>query len=74
LSAYFFETIKEVLHDLGTGVFYEEAFKRLVKKGIEINYSTTGGLPWIEIDTPQDLRIAKVDIAPKIRDIGGKLI
>lgn len=60
-----FNAIKEVLQDKGSGVFYEEAFKRLIKKGVKINYTTTNGYPWIEIDTPQDLKVAEV-IAQKM--------
>jgi|Deesub1362A_J573_1020465.scaffolds.fasta_scaffold09181_1 choline kinase len=65
-TSIFFDAIKEVLRDQGAGVFYEEAFKRLIEKGFPIKYSTTGGYPWIEIDTPQDLRTAEADIAPEI--------
>jgi|Deesub1362A_J573_1020465.scaffolds.fasta_scaffold00051_141 choline kinase len=62
----FYEVLSEVIADEGKGVFYEEVFKRLIDMGYEVNYTTTGGLPWIEIDTPRDLKTAEADIAPDI--------
>jgi len=65
-TSLFFNIIKEVLRDKGTGVFYEEAFKRLIEKGIKVKYTTTNGYPWIEIDTPEDLRKAEAEIASEM--------
>ncbi len=62
----FFYALNEVLLELGEGVFYEEAFRRLIDKGVEVSYATTGGLPWIEIDTPSDLKTAEAEIAPEV--------
>ncbi|WP_457554816.1 phosphocholine cytidylyltransferase family protein [Candidatus Pyrohabitans sp.] len=62
----FFAALEEVLEELGTGVFYEEAFRRLIESGVPVRYTTTGGLPWIEIDTPEDLEEAEMEIAPGI--------
>ncbi len=65
-TSVFFSALNEVLLELGTGVFYEEAFRRLIEKDVGINYATTGGFPWIEIDTPNDLKTAEAEIAPEI--------
>jgi choline kinase len=65
-TARFFNALSEVLAELGSGVFYEEAFKRLIEKGVAVGYVTTGGFPWIEIDTSEDLRQAEAEVAPEI--------
>ncbi len=62
----FFECVKEVLDEKGSGVFYEEAFKKFIEKEDSLRYITTCGHAWIEIDTPEDLRRAEEEIAPKI--------
>ena len=31
---------------------------------------STGGLPWIEIDFPQDLQAAESEVLPRIRSLG----
>jgi choline kinase len=33
--------------------------------------ASTGGLPWIEIDFPQDLQAAESEVLPRIRRLGG---
>jgi choline kinase len=65
-TSVFFDALNEVLLELGSGVFYEEAFRRLIENGVPVSYTTTGGLPWIEIDTPHDLKTAEAEIAPEI--------
>ncbi len=62
----FFKCVEEVIYEKGSGVFYEEAFRRFIKKKNNLRYKTTNGYAWIEIDTPEDLMKAEKDIAPKI--------
>ncbi len=66
-SNIFFESIEKVIKGKGVVVFYEEAFQNLIKNGHTIYYQSTGGLPWIEIDTPADLQKAK-EIAPMVKN------
>lgn len=66
MSKLFFEILEKTIKEKGTGVFYEEAFQGVIDDGREVCYESTKGLPWIEIDTPEDLRIAREEIAPKI--------
>ena len=65
-SGRFFESVEKTIKEKGTGVFYEEAFQTMIDDGDDLHYESTNGLPWIEIDTPEDLRVAQEDIAPKI--------
>lgn len=62
----FFRCVEEVLREKGSGVFYEEAFKKFIEKENNLRYRTTSGYAWIEIDTPEDLIKAEREIAPKI--------
>lgn len=66
MSKLFFEILEKTIKEKGTGVFYEEAFQGVIDDGHEVCYESTKGLPWIEIDTPEDLRIAREEIAPRI--------
>ncbi len=65
-SEEFFKALEEALEELGHGVFYEEAFRRYIERGGEVLYVSTEGKPWIEIDTPEDLRKAEEEIEPEI--------
>ncbi len=59
--------VARVMEEKGRRVFYEEAFQSMMDDGVAVNYETTRGLPWIEIDTPSDLMIARHEIYPKIQ-------
>ncbi len=65
-SRVFFESVERTIEEKGTGVFYEEAFQTMIDDGNEIHYESTKGLPWIEIDTPEDLKVAQEVIAPRL--------
>jgi choline kinase len=42
------------------------AFSNLTKKGVDIRVVLTDDLPWIEIDFPEDYRVANDEILPRI--------
>ncbi|HET6371350.1 MAG TPA: phosphocholine cytidylyltransferase family protein [Nitrospiria bacterium] len=44
---------------------YEETFSTLFRS-IDAGYETVGGLPWIEIDFPEDIEQAEREILPRI--------
>lgn len=53
----------KLLVDLGrTDVFYEEAFRLLSIEEPSIYGVSTNGLPWIEVDTPEDYEKAKGEV------------
>ncbi|NOZ59462.1 MAG: phosphocholine cytidylyltransferase family protein [Euryarchaeota archaeon] len=62
----FFAALDEVLRELGSGVFYEEAFRGMIGMGLAVRYTSTDGLPWVEIDTPEDLWFAEAEVAPAL--------
>lgn len=55
------------MDEKGKKVFYEEAFQSLIDSGVHIYFESTNGLPWIEIDTPEDLIAARRRIFPMIK-------
>ncbi len=55
----FFNILKETISIEGENVFYESAFQRMIEKGKAIFFESTRGLPWIEIDTKDDLKKAE---------------
>ncbi len=50
---------EEVMEEKGAGVFYENAFQRMIDSGYEIHYVSTNGLPWVEVDFPHEISIAE---------------
>ncbi|WP_290902625.1 phosphocholine cytidylyltransferase family protein [Ferroglobus sp.] len=63
------QAIEETMRLKGKGVFYEEAFQHMIDSGKIVNYSSTLGLPWTEIDTPDDLKFAREVVYPKIVEL-----
>ncbi len=61
-----FRSLKHVMKHKGVHVFYEEAFQHMMDTGSMVTFEQTRGLPWIEIDTLEDLRIAKEKVYPRI--------
>ena len=61
-----FRSLKYVMKHKGVNVFYEEAFQHMMDTGSDVSYEPTRGLPWIEIDTLDDLRLAREKIYPRI--------
>ena len=60
----------KLLVDLGrTDVFYEEAFRLLSIEEPSIYGVSTNGLPWIEVDTPEDYEKAREEVYPRIISI-----
>ncbi|GMV39401.1 MAG: nucleotide sugar-1-phosphate transferase [Myxococcales bacterium] len=51
-----FRALRRVVHEEGRGgVYYEDVYHELVQQGWELGAVDTAGLPWTEIDTPEDL-------------------
>lgn len=51
-----FEAIRAMVHVEGfTSGYYEDAYQRVLGRGLELSSVTTGGLRWLEIDTPEEL-------------------
>ena len=39
--------------------FFVDAIQHLIDLGLAVNWTDTGGLPWIDVDTPEDLEFAQ---------------
>ena len=39
--------------------FFVDAIQHMIDKGVAVNWTDTGGLPWIDVDTPDDLKFAQ---------------
>lgn len=63
----FYESLKAALRDQGPGIYYEEGFAEMARSGLPSYTVSTKGLPWIEVDTPKDLRRARTEIAPLLK-------
>lgn len=53
--------------------FFNVAVEHLIPHGIKIGYTSTEGLPWAEIDDPNDFLFAKGSVYPLIPPIGVNL-
>lgn len=60
--------LKYLIDNGRTDVFYEEAFRLLSIEEPSIYGESTKGLPWIEIDTPEDYKKALTEIYPQIQE------
>ncbi len=65
-SSEFFDAVKKTIKTDGENVFYESAYQRMTDEGKILTFESTRGLPWIEIDTYEDLRTAREIITPRI--------
>ncbi len=61
-----FTVIQEFVQNDDLDGWYEEAFNKICNR-ITIKAVSTNGLPWIEIDTPEDIHEARKRIWPAIR-------
>jgi choline kinase len=55
-SSLLFARLRKVIHEEGHGgAYYEDVYHRMVQDGFVMQAVDTGGLPWTEVDTPEDL-------------------
>jgi choline kinase len=46
--------------------FFNVAVQQLADEGVHVGFTSTGGLPWAEIDDPADLAFAREHVFPKL--------
>jgi choline kinase len=63
----FYDSLEGALKEQGLTIYYEEAFAQMARSGSPPFVESIAGLPWIEVDTPEDLHKAKTAIAPLLR-------
>lgn len=71
ITAFSREITAPLFHEIGTMVaegcvdeFFNAAVQRLIERGLHVGFTTTGGLPWAEIDDAADLRFAQNSVYP----------
>jgi hypothetical protein len=47
--------------------FFNSAVQELADQGLMVGWTSTGGLPWAEIDDPSDLAFACEHVFPRLR-------
>lgn len=63
--------MKELLAEGGEDREYEDALDRLVRR-VTVGWVSVDGLPWTEIDFPEDLRRGEREVLPKIQQATGR--
>ena len=48
-----------------TGIEHEEVYPALLRR-VEVGYERVDGMPWIEIDFPEDVASAEREVLPRI--------
>jgi len=57
-NEYFFKAIEELVKN-NSQAYYTIGIEKMINDGKKIGYDITGGLPWTDIDTNEDLLLAK---------------
>lgn len=58
-SQLFFEEMKRLVQEGRTDLYFTAAIEALIARGVPVGYSLTGGLPWMDIDTTEELEQAR---------------
>jgi choline kinase len=61
-----FAKIDNLIRTGGENGFFNVAVQQLADEGVQVGFTTTGGLPWAEIDDPGDLEFARLHVFPKL--------
>jgi choline kinase len=69
MAARLAQTIERYVQDERLGVIYEEPMRDVMLEADSFGYADATGLPWIEIDFPEDLRRAHTEILPRLVDL-----
>jgi choline kinase len=62
-----FDEIGAMLAEGRVNEFFNAAVQRLVDRGVVVGFTSTGGLPWAEIDDEADLLFARTSVAPLLQ-------
>ena len=64
-----FSEIEAMVNEGLVNLFFNAAVQRLVYRGLRVNVSLTGGLPWAEIDDPADFEYACAHVYPELPEL-----
>jgi L-glutamine-phosphate cytidylyltransferase len=62
----FLSRIEDLVREGSTQVFFNAAVQQLVREGLHVGYTETAGLPWAEVDDPDDLAFARLHVFPEL--------
>jgi choline kinase len=63
----FFSSMRSLIEAGRVNEFFNVAVQDLADKGVMIGSTSTAGLPWAEIDDPDDLAFAREHVFPRLR-------
>ena len=61
-----FAKINNLIRTGNENEFFNVAVQQLADEGVQVGFTTTGDLPWAEIDDPGDLAFARLYVFPKL--------
>jgi choline kinase len=61
-----FDEIESMLAGGQSQQFFNAAVQNLVHRGLHVGFSGTFGLPWAEVDDPEDLKYARLSVLPRL--------
>jgi choline kinase len=61
-----FAKINDLIETGNKDVFFNVAVQQLADEGVHVGFTSTGDLPWAEIDDPGDLAFARLYVFPKL--------
>jgi hypothetical protein len=61
-----FAKVNNLIETGNKDVFFNVAVQKLADEGVWVGFTTTGDLPWAEIDDPGDLAFARLYVFPKL--------
>jgi choline kinase len=62
-----FAKVNSLIAAGGRNEFFNVAVQQLADEGVHVGFTSTGELPWAEIDDPGDLAFAKLHVFPRLR-------
>jgi len=66
VAAPLFDEIERMVAEGRVNEFFNAAVQRLIERGLRVGFTSTGGLPWAEIDDAADLRFARACVYPRL--------
>lgn len=66
ICARFFAALGGLIEQGRVKDFFNVAVEQLIAEGVRVSFTLTNGLPWAEVDDPNDLWFARTDVYPKL--------
>ena len=66
VQEHLFARVDDLIRTGNEKEFFNVAVQQLADEGVPVGFTTTGNLPWAEIDDPTDLAFARLYVFPKL--------